>query len=181
MRYLLATFILLIGGFFLYLAYYGAFISVEIEEGEVGPYHLVYKEHKGAYENIQNTIEIARASLYRLKPDAECTGFGIYYDNPSQVETQNLRSIGGCIVSAGTDFTPAADMQGIKTHVYDKTVSISAEFPLKDDTSIMLAVFKVYPEIRRYQKENNLSPQPVLEIYDRKNNLIRISQPLKKK
>lgn len=96
-KFIFGTLALLFIAIIASLSYFDVFRTISISEKEVGPYKIVYEEHKGAYNGIKDVQDKIYSSL--LKDKIETTkGFGIYYDNPSEVPTEELRSIGGCIV-----------------------------------------------------------------------------------
>lgn len=159
------------------LIYLDTFSTITIEEKPVGPYKLVYENHKGAYNGIK---EVQDKIYYSLQNDKINTtkGFGIYYDNPNEVPVEKLRSIGGCIVEIN-DYNHLKSSKNkylIKDYYYPK--NIYTEFSLKSPLSILIGIFKVYPKINEYQKKHNYNPQPVMEIYDIPANKIIYSVPI---
>jgi DNA gyrase inhibitor GyrI len=150
----------------------GLFASVKISEKNVGPYLLVYKKHVGPYKNVGPVMD----EVYNgLKDDfgIETTkGFGLYYDNPQEVEADKLRSIVGCIVEGKTVEDLAAVGEKFVVGEYPASQSVVAEFPYKGKMSIIIGVFKVYPKLMAYSDEKSYTPTPMMEVYDQPNGTI---------
>ncbi len=161
-----------------YLAYSGFFASVEITEGNVGPYKLVGKEFVGDYRNSgerQNTINenLAAKGLELTK------GFGIYRDNPKEVAVENLRSmVGSVLTEKYYDRIPELEREGFIVQDMGVTKSMIVEFPYKNEMSILASVLKVYPKLNLYIAEKGYESAPSLEIYSAEK--IIISMEIKK-
>lgn len=169
----------LLVGIFTFTNYLGIFQTVQITEKEVGPYKLVYDELTGPYHKIKGVQDNV---YYSLKNDnIETTrGFGIYYDNPKTTPQEKLRSIGGCIIEA-KDFNKLNSLKSkYKIMDYPVSKSIYTEFPFKNPLSVIVAIFKIYPEIERYQQEKAYKPAPLLEVYDIQNQKTLFSAPIEK-
>ncbi len=151
------------------LARYGLFSSVSVTEKEVGPLLLVYKKHIGDYKNVAPVMDEIYYDLKDNHAIETTKGFGLYYDNPREVEKDKLRSIVGCIVEGKSieDLTALNHQYGIRE--YPSSKSIVAEFPYKGTLSVMLGIFKVYPKLSAYIDENRYPKTPILEIYDQPN------------
>ena len=94
------------------------------------------------------------------------TGVGIYYDDPSVVSGENLRSDVGSIV-VGADITKIPQKQGIEIKNIAGKQSMVVEFPIKNAKSYMVGVLKAYPVLQKYMQEKGYSNEvPVMELYD---------------
>ncbi len=138
----------------------------------IGPYLLVYKKHTGDYKNVGPVMD---ELYYDLKNnyDIETTkGFGLYYDNPQKVEKAKLRSIVGCVVEGRSveDLIKVSNKYGVKK--YPSSKSVVAEFPYKGKMSIIIGIFKVYPKLSAYIKEQKYTQTPIMELYDQANKKI---------
>jgi hypothetical protein len=148
-------------------AYYGVFSRVTVAEKRVDALNVVFTKHTGDYSTVGPPMD----SLYKQLRDREgiatTRGFGLYYDNPRQVEKAKLRSVVGCVLDAA-DTGKAALLagKGYRTAVIPASNSVCAEFPMKGMPSIIIGIFKVYPELMRYQKEKNIPQRPIMELYD---------------
>ncbi len=154
------------------LAQYGLFYSVSISEKNVGPYLLVYKTHIGDYKGVGPIIGEIYYDLENNYSIKATNGFGLYYDNPQEVDKANLRSIVGCIVEGRSveDLKKLRDKYGVKE--YPSSKSVVAEFPYKGKLSILIGIFKVYPKLAPYIKEHKYTQTPIMELYDQANKRI---------
>jgi hypothetical protein len=145
---------------------FGGFHKVKIQMVNTGGETLVYENITGAYNQ---TAKIADKVYYELLNNfniGTTKGFGIFYDNPKNVEQSKLRSDVGCIVENINDDT----LIKIKEHFQVKILPIEnylvVEFPFRGFPSIIMGMIKVYPKINKYISENNLGDGPIMEIYD---------------
>jgi hypothetical protein len=144
---------------FIYLYFYlGMTKPVVIDVGERGPFVMVYKEHLGAYHQINATIEAVEN--WAKDHDLRCElTFGEYLDDPSAVEQDRLRSRGGCIfalrppVPLPAEFT--LEERPAKKYVIGKFEGAPSAGP-----------FKVYPKVREYIELQRLKQSgAVIETY----------------
>jgi DNA gyrase inhibitor GyrI len=154
-------------GILVFLNYIGFFSKVTIEEKSMGPYMLVYEEHKGDYkgtQKIQNHIYDALIGQHDIQT---FKGFGIYYDDPKKVAKEDLRSIAGCILEEN-DYPAIERLQanGFNIKEVASGESMVVEFPYKNPFSVFIGIVKVYPELNRYVESKNMTPKEVMEIYD---------------
>ncbi len=158
--------------FLIVLARYGLFSSITISEKNVGPYLLVYKTHIGDYKGVGPIIGEVYDDLKNNYSMVATKGFGLYYDNPQEVDKAKLRSIVGCIVEGKTveDLKKVSNKYGVKE--YPSSKSVVAEFPYRGKISIFIGIFKVYPKLGSYIKEHKYPQTPIMELYDRPNGRI---------
>ncbi len=166
-KIVLLVLLLLALGFTFFLNYIGFFSKIIVEEKEVGPFVLVYEDHKGDYKGVaqvENDIYYSLLNNYQIET---FKGFGIYYDDPKKVAKEDLRSIAGCILEE-KDYDKIEKLKedGLKIKEIPKQNSIVAEFPFKNQFSIIAGVIRVYPELSKYITENNLVNNEMMEIYD---------------
>ncbi len=151
-----------------YLMNNGLLTSVKIIEKEIGPYTLVYGEHKGDYSKIvhvQKKIYETLAKDFKIKTTK---GFGIFYDKPGTVPKEKMRSEGGCILEGkhNTKENIKKIKEKLKVKEYPKVKSITVDFPLKSKMSIIIGTIKVYPKLNKYMTKKGYKPAPALEVYD---------------
>jgi len=166
LKKLLNAVLILLSGFFIALIYSGLFSSVEIMEGDIGPYILVYQNHTGDYAgtgDIQNRIY---QSLQKDFNVSATKGFGQYFDDPKKVPVEKLRSIAGCILEPEYRSLIPAIQKKYTIGEYGKTKSVIAEFPYRNQLSIFLGVMRVYPKLEEYITNKGYPFSPALEIYD---------------
>lgn len=155
-------------------AYYGGFSSVYIVESKQGGEIIVYENVTGDYSQaaeVSNKVYYTLLDNYKIETTK---GFGIYYDNPQEVEKSKLRSEVGCILNALPDSVTMTNIvQKFNTRILPEGDYITAEFPMKGGLSIMIGIFKVYPVINKYLEEKGIdNNSPVMEIYDVPNSKI---------
>jgi len=148
-------------------AYYGGFYKINFEVRQGGGETLVYRSLKGDYSQTGKvTDEIYQILLSEYEIET-FNGFGIYYDNPAEVATEELRSDVGCILpDAHADKIPMLESE-FKVETAPFGDFVVAEFPYRGQLSFMVGVMKVYPAMARYVEQQGLNPNtPVMEIYD---------------
>lgn len=159
--------LLLIIGSAFFLSYMKFFTKVVISEEMKEAFVLVYNDHIGDYKGtakIQNDIYY---SLLNNQQIETFKGFGIYYDNPQKVPKTELRSIAGCILEK-SDYKQISKLKdnGFLIKEIPKQNYIATEFPFKSNVSIILGIFKIYPQFKKYIETNKLSQKEMMEIYD---------------
>ncbi|MCF8363369.1 MAG: GyrI-like domain-containing protein [Prolixibacteraceae bacterium] len=147
--------------------YYGGLSKVNCRVDTQGGETLVFKDMIGDYAK---SGKLSDEVYYALLNDYEIEtfkGFGIYYDNPKEVEKNKLRSEIGCIVEQ-KDISKVSQIKGeLKTKIYPEKSYIVAEFPFKGKLSIIFGIMKVYPSIEKFVKEKGYNNDgSVMEIYD---------------
>jgi hypothetical protein len=167
MKTLIIIILLIFAGLLVLYSWLGGFKKVQFSIRETGGEVLIYESHIGDYKNVGKVID---KMYYALLNDekVECfRGFGIYYDNPQKVEKSKLRADVGNILEnpASEILTQLTPKYKIKT--LDKQKYLVAEFPYKNQMSIIIGIMKVYPALNRYISDHNLSEEGyVMEIYD---------------
>ncbi|MBW8003359.1 MAG: GyrI-like domain-containing protein [Planctomycetes bacterium] len=154
------------------LSRYGLFASINISERNVGPYLLVYKKHIGDYKNVAPVMDKLYWDLLDNYAIETTKGFGLYYDNPQEVDKDKLRSVVGCIIEGKSidDLKKVSEKYSVKE--YPSSKSVVAQFPFKGKMSIIMGVFKVYPKLNEYIKGKNYGKTPIMELYDQPNERI---------
>ena len=163
----LVVLILIIVAIVLFLNYVGFFSKIVIEEKEMGPYVLVYEDHKGDYRGTRKIQDNIYDSLLNKYGIETFKGFGVYYDDPKKVSKEELRSIAGCILDE-SDYNSIEKLKenNFKVTETSKQRSIVVEFPLKNTLSVFIGIMKVYPEINKFVEKNGLKQKEIMEVYD---------------
>lgn len=146
-----------------YVAYYvGYFKSVTIHEMGPKKFVLIGIKHYGAYHKIVEKIQKVESQIKDLGGDCH-ESFGIYLDDPAQVEQERLRSFGGCIIQ---------DASWIKDHLTQLSQFQVAEWGAAQlieayfEGSPGVGPLKVYPKVSDYVKSRKLKLEnSVLELY----------------
>ncbi|MDR0230510.1 MAG: GyrI-like domain-containing protein [Dysgonamonadaceae bacterium] len=147
-------------------AYYGGFKTITFRVEEQGGETIVYEEMIGDYSQTPKVQDKVYHALLNDEKIETTKGFGIYYDNPKEVEKSKLRSEIGCIVE-GLDSTAIAKLtEKYKVKTLPKSNCIVTEFPYKGVVSVFIGIMKVYPAFEKYCKQHGLSNSPMIEIYD---------------
>ena len=79
------------------LGFFGCFYKINLKTENTGGEILIYENVTGAYNQaskISNKVYYELLNNYKIET---FKGFGIYYDNPKNVEQNKLRSEVGCI------------------------------------------------------------------------------------
>jgi len=149
------------------LIYYGGLTKVSCQVDTQGGETLVFKEMIGDYSK---SGKLSDEVYYTLLNDYEIEtfkGFGIYYDNPKDVEKSKLRSEIGCILEK-RDSAKVSQIKGeFKIKTYPEKSYIVTEFPFKGKPSVIFGIMKVNPTMEKFAKENGYKMDgAVMEIYD---------------
>lgn len=99
LRFIVTLIIALIGLATYLFFYLGVNKPVTVELDERGPFHLLYKNHLGAYHEIGPVINAVEAWAAEQKIECPLT-FGEYLDDPDAVDQDRLHSHAGCILTA---------------------------------------------------------------------------------
>lgn len=167
-----AAAILLVGLALTYWA--GYFDSVHLEERTAGPYHLLYREHRGPYEGIRFVMRDVFLYYRKLYGKAPERGFGIYYDDAGERQADSLRSIAGCL----TDSLLAEPQEPYQSRTMPAHHALVGTFRLRSPFSYMIGVLKFRDALERYVEETGREPRgPVMEIYDLEERVIRYVVP----
>nr|ACO12595.1 Testis-expressed sequence 264 protein precursor [Lepeophtheirus salmonis] len=156
---------------YLYAVYSGLShrIAVGTKEPDVfGEKGLVvaYKTGKGPFKECGSLFSEA----YSLLPTNNT--IGLYYDDPESVPSNETRYAVGSILSQSRDGGIKNDelqtmiRNGYKiAHFPKPTYAVMTTFPFRTTLSIYLAVYRVYPLLKKYITSKGLCAYPAIEIY----------------
>lgn len=148
-----------------YLGFSGLFSGIDIHENRVGPYTYVYQNHIGPYDKVGPLMD----EVYKKLLDSGIEtykGIGVYYDDPSVIDEDKLRSDVGRILEEREIFNLEDIKKKFNVRKLDKKSYVVAQHPYRNQISIMLGIMKVYPGLTKYFEKNNLKMGKVIEIYD---------------
>ena len=131
----------------------GLFAPVHIVEKEMGPYYLIYDDHKGPYQNIYQTINKVRKQVKEKYGLEAVSTFGQYIDDPKKVKPADLRALAGVVVGSLPDSVELP----LKMATYDSVLALVSETDVKTKASYMIGPFKVYPKFNKYIKEHGIA------------------------
>jgi hypothetical protein len=146
-------------GLITYLAIHlGTFKEVVIKEDVKPEIYLLYTEHRGSYYLISEKITAVEAAAKAAGLDCART-FGLYLDDPAQVDEDRLQSQGGCI--SAKPFPPTLAQFKLKTIAAHRYIIGSFR------GSPAIGPWKVYPAVKNYMTAKRLHENgPVMEIYE---------------
>jgi hypothetical protein len=151
----------------LLLAYYGFFNSIRFQMAQAGGEIIVYESIIGDYKNSGKVMDKIYFSLMNDYKIATTKGFGIYHDNPQEIEKSLLRSEIGCIIE-NVNIEKIIEIEKIfRVKTFPKNTYLCFDFPYKNKASLFFALLKVYPALEKFLKKNNINKEGfVMEIYD---------------
>jgi hypothetical protein len=152
--------------------HFGGFAKINIRIEKQGGETLVYENMTGAYSQATKVTMKVYDDLLNNDKIETTKGFGIYYDNPKNVEQSKLRSEIGCIVEDIDNNRVEQLKQRYQVKILPDSECIVAEFPFKGGISIMLGLLKVYPALNKYIQAYHYTDGPIMEIYDVPNKVI---------
>jgi len=162
-------------------AYFGGFKSIEVEHVKcVGPY-IAFKHYKGDYRKSYEAMrEVQNFLKTEMKIDDSDmgTGIGVYFDVPGTIDVKDQRSVVGYTLTEEQYERFPANDKGIYKAKLGYTDVVYSEFPYKGKPSFIMAVFKIYPAFQKYLKENSISPNASVEIYDMEGRKIEVYIPV---
>lgn len=130
---------------------------------ERGPFNVVYLEHRGPYQEIMSVINEVQKYLDQ-KGTAGREAFGEYFDDPSLVKPEDLRSNGGVIVDGLLE--EGGRLEPEEPYKF-KTIERRLYLVITFRGSPALGAMKAYPKADRWIEESDyvFSNEPALEIY----------------
>ncbi len=165
-------------GIYILLRKTSFFDKIQVEEKEIGPFSIVYKEKTGDYRTSYKTgMEVYE--FLKTQNIENTTGIGIFFHDPSTTAKKNLKSHIGSIVSQN-EISKIKTTEEFKIKKLEKQNCALVYFPIKNMMSFTFGPFKAYPAIKNYIKEKKLkSVPPAIEIYDIQNKKITFAMPIK--
>jgi hypothetical protein len=140
----------------------GLFDTVKISTQTFGPVNLVYREHQGPYIGVRYILNDVYKFLFDKENIRVKKGFAIFYDDPSKMDEDSLRSIAGAV----TDSLIKVSMP-YKSGQFKKTEAVVGVYPIRSLLSYTTGVLKFSSAFEKYSKKNSLKQSgPTLEIYD---------------
>ena len=171
---LLLVLLLVVGGLYIY---YGGTKTIIFAQKQQGGEILVYLERYGDYSqsgDISEKIYWQLLNEFGLDSLKLVSGFGIFYDNPSDVAKDKLRSEIGCILDPSEAHRIPELKNTFIVNTFPKGVFTSVDFPYKGQLSIFVGMFNFYRALNKIAKDNSpsYSEGPIMEIYNMKDSVI---------
>ncbi|XP_005090851.1 testis-expressed protein 264 [Aplysia californica] len=132
----------------------------------IGQTVLAYRFQKGPYNEAGQVFTEAAI----ISPGNKA--LGIYYDDPHKVDSKELRYVVGSVLSEGSSEINEEEVkkfteQGFKIlHLPEVAYAVRTKFPHVTSLSILIAIFKAYPQLKEYIEEHKLCAYPFVEYYD---------------
>ena len=148
----------------------------------MGPYHVVYKDHKGGYHKIGAVIDEIILSLADEEEIATNLSFGHYFDNPftGNIKIKNLRSHAGVVINE-TDINKIYTFEAkhnFKSKNIHQDIYLVVELPFRNEFSKLTGPVKVYPKIAENLNKRGIEMQSLIEIFDKSNSRILYLSPI---
>lgn len=154
--------------------YLGMFQKVAVTCEELGPFRMIYMEHKGSYQGIGSKIKEVKSYVDSRKI-VSSIGIGEYFDDPAKVRPAELRSNVGFLVDRDYGDDPPYRFKNIPRQVYASAVFKG---------SPMIGPIKVYPELKKWIDNNGYEVcGSCMELYamEGKKVFTQYLMPIKKK
>ncbi len=153
----------------------GLFDSVRLEQRPAGPWNTIQRHYTGPYDAIRFAIRTVALYAGQQVGRTPARGFAVFFDEPQEMEAAALRSIAGCIIDS-LIAEPDTPFVSVRVAQFPAVVGT---FRLRSFFSYMSGVFKFYPALAAYLREEKLElAGPVVEIYDLDRRVIEYVAPL---
>ena len=159
---IIAVVVLLAIGF---LTYMGLFLPMKVYESKMGPFTVAYESFVGPYSKTGPVFAKVYGAL-KTAGIASPRGLGIYYDDPSRVPADKLRSDCGVVIEKSDMAKFNVVRAKLKVKQLAKKDSIVAEFPIRNALSYMIGPMKAYPVLMNYAREKGYKMSMSYELYD---------------
>lgn len=148
----------------IFLGYFGAFATIQVEKNVVNEIFFVKERVTGDYSQtpvVQDRLfgQLQKDSIVSTK------GIGIYYENPEEVQTEELRSDIGCVIEKD-DVGLLREKTGYDLDTLPSGNYIIAEFPFRGTLSVIFGVIRVYPKLTAYAEKHDLELSYGVELCD---------------
>lgn len=137
----------------LIVAYFAhVFTPIEVKEEVIAPVKIVFATHVGPYSKACINYDFVEKELSKAnngKEFKENPLIGIYYDKPTEVKAENLRSAIGKIVDDNTIIPELPDGK-IKSLTLNLGKVLVIHFPYSSFLDIFSGIFRCYPLMQKY-------------------------------
>ncbi|SKC23429.1 GyrI-like small molecule binding domain-containing protein [Alkalitalea saponilacus] len=154
-------------GLLLISAWYGGFYNIRFKTTQCGGETVAFLPHKGDYKRTGKVMDEVYYTLLNEFKIETFKGVSIYYDDPDNTPTSELRSEVGCVIENPDLELIEKISQKFQVKVVPKREYLTTEFPYKGKPSVIVGVIRVYPAIKKQTRQNNLPENGhIMEIYD---------------
>lgn len=147
------------------LAYMGMIFPLKTYEAKMGPFLIAYESFTGPYAQ---TGPVFGKIFGKLEAEGIGTtrGLGIYYDDPSKVPAEELRSDCGVVIEIKDRAKFWRVSRKFRFNTIHQKDSIVVEFPIRNMLSYMFGPMKAYPALMKYAEEKGYKLALAYELYD---------------
>lgn len=139
------------------------FMTLEVKQEATWPYDFIYAQATWSYKKVWTLMNRVWADLMKLWVE-QTAWLWIYFDDPSVVATDQLRSEVWSIVTGDIDMQ---DIELYKYQIIDSADRLIVEFPYRNMLSYYLWPIKAYPVLSKYIETNQIEISgPMMEYYD---------------
>ncbi|MFA5104947.1 MAG: hypothetical protein WC527_07225 [Candidatus Margulisiibacteriota bacterium] len=162
---LLIVLLVLAGLVLVFLAYMGVLSKPSVSETKMGPYLFVYEEYVGPYMNSGKIFDKVYKSVKTDGIETE-KGLGIYFDNPSKVPADKLRSQCGVVIENKDAAKFAKISKKYKSKKIKAAKNLVVVFPIRNSLSYAVGPMKAYPALMEYAQAKGYKITGTYELYD---------------
>lgn len=149
------------------LGIHGLFSKVKVDIRMIGGEKAVLRAVKGDYKQCGTIMNEVYYSLLHNYGIETTLGFAVYFDNPKNTLKENLRFEAGCIIDSHYYERTAELEKEFLVKTIENKKYLTAEFPYKNQLSVLLGIIKVYPVLEKDAQKNGFKEDaPIMEIYD---------------
>ena len=141
--------------------YLGAFAHVQIEEGMVGPYALVYQEMRGTDLSRLGAITTELDALLTRNGVVDRRPFDVFYPTDAQPN-----EVGFIMTARVADETLArlAATPDVKLREVPRQRALVTRFPWRSRLSFLIGYVKVDPALRAYREKAGYKAAPAYAL-----------------
>lgn len=147
-----------------FLAYQGAFVTVQVVDSTSPGYLVVGVDHTGPYEDIGPAFQRVSGACKEVGMEKPRM-MGIYFDHPDSVAKEKLRSFAGVILTTPADTAKFLSKQGFHTYTIPPGNCIATELKTTGMASMIIAAMKAYPALSDEFMKNHTN-RGLLQVYE---------------
>lgn len=166
-------------GIAIFLGYMGVLSSPDVTQKTMGPYIMVYDSFVGPYKDTKPVFDKVSKQMEKIGINPELA-IGVYYDDPSKVSADKLRSDCGFVLPKKEINKLQELKKYLKVRTIQKSPGLVVDFPIRNSFSFMVGPMKAYPVIGKFAKTNDINLELMFELYDLPNKTIHYVGTIKK-
>ena len=148
-----------------FMGYMGLLGEPKVSEMKMGPYLFVYEPYVGPYMNTGKVFDRVYKAIGSDGIETK-RELGIYFDDPSNVPAEKLRSQCGVVIEEN-DFAKFASVsKKYRSKIIETADCVVAEFPIRNSLSYAFGPMKAYPALAKYAQAKGYRSAVPYELYD---------------